>query len=265
MRFVVNFLALVIELALIGAVGYLGALYPLHFALVTAGVTLIAALGLEHARLVHEMPFYFGRPLSSAAMAGLRVWSSSESIVKAIIAGFVALLTFSGTNDERLFWTAILFAACVFVGTTVLLRVFLTWRERAVRWGYFRLAIPLGFLYSAGVYVLTQAGKLPSAHFGDVAFDATFNLARSPTIESASEFLYKLSQATDGLIGALLSTVLPPDVVPYVQILASTNVLPGYILAVYTVAIVRVAFAVQSLGGRDEDETQDDALASGTR
>lgn len=245
MRIVVNVLALTLELALIFAIAWIGATSPQVFALLTIGVALIVALGLEYARIVYEMPFYFGRRLTGVAAAGAVVWVLLESLFKSLVAGFVALLTFSGTNEDRLFWTAILFAACLLVGTTLLLRVRLNWGELAVRWGYFRLVVPLGFLYSAGVYVLTQAGKLPSAGFGDVAFDATFNLAPRPSIDSASEFLFKLAQATDSLIAGLLQLAIPASYVPVVQIIASTNVLPGFVLAVYTVAIVRVVQGIQ--------------------
>lgn len=244
MRVLVNIVALAVEIALIGGVAYVGAKYPQIFALATVGVALSAALTLEYARLAHEMPFYFGRKLSGIGAIAARVWTTSESLFKSVIAGFVALLTFSGTNPDRLMWTAGLFAVCIFVGTTVLLRIKLNWGVRAVRWGYFRLAIPLGFLFSAGVYILTQAGKLPTATFGNVAYDATFNLARHPSIEAASEFLYKLTQATDSLIAALLGAIIPPAYVPFVQIVASTNVLPGFILAVYTVTVVRIVLTL---------------------
>lgn len=246
MRIIVNVFALVLELALIVAVAYVGATSPEIFALLTAFVALAVALGLEYARIVYEMPFYFGRRLTGVAAAGAVVWVALESVFKSMVAAFVALLTFSGTDENRLFWISILFAACLLVGTTALLRIGLNWGELAVRWGYFRLAVPLGFLYSAGIYGLTQAGKLPAAGFDDVAFDATFNLPARPTIDSASEFLFKLTQATDSLIAALLSVVIPSNYVPLVQIVASTNVLPGFVLAVFTVAIVRM---VQSLHG----------------
>ncbi len=247
MRVFINFIALAVELALIVGIAFVGSRYPQEFAILTAAVALLAALFLEYARFAHEMPFYFGRSLSGIASVGARVWTTGESVFKSVVAGFVALLTFSGTNPERLMWTGVLFGVCVFIGTTLLLRIKLGWGVRAVRWGYFRLAIPLGFLYSAGIYVLTQAGKVPTASFGDVAYDATFNLARNPSIADASEFLFKLTQATDSLIAALLGAVIPQDYVPWVQIVASTNVLPGFILAVYCVAIVRIVHGIQWL------------------
>ncbi|MEM7775072.1 MAG: hypothetical protein AAF732_05640 [Pseudomonadota bacterium] len=247
MRIFVNILAFAVEVALIVGFAYIGAHAPEAFALLTIGVALTAAISLEYARFAHEIPFYFGEALSGIGRAAARVWTTSEALFKSAVAGFVALLTFSGTNPDRLYWTAILFAICVFVGTTLLLRLKLSWGMLAVRWGYFRLSLPLGILYSAGVYALTQAGKLPSAGFGDVAYDATFNLARNPSVADASEFLFKLTQATDGLIAALLGTVIPADYVPAVQIVASTNILPGFVLAVYTVAVVRVVLAMQWL------------------
>ncbi|MGF1648929.1 MAG: hypothetical protein ACFCUN_00595 [Hyphomicrobiaceae bacterium] len=250
MRILINLVAVVLEIALIVAVAYLGAVEPLWFAGLAVLVALSAAATLEYARFAHEMPFYFGRALSGVPAALARLWTTGEAGLKSLVAGFVALLTFSGTDQDRLAWTAVLFGLCVFIGTSALLRVSLTWGPRAARWGYFRLALPLGIVFSAGLYVYQLAGLIKPASLQALAFDATFNLARKPDLATASEFLFRLSQATDALIGQLLSFVVPENVVPYIQIVASTNVLPGFVIAVFAVAIARIVFWFLAAVGR---------------
>ncbi|MEM1307176.1 MAG: hypothetical protein AAGG99_06605 [Pseudomonadota bacterium] len=146
MAFLLNLTALIVELALIAAIAWIGAYEPVIFAMAAAAVALSSGLYLEYARLSHEMPFYFGRQLSGLRAAIARVWSTSEAILKAALAGFVGLLTFSGTDQSRLEFQALLFAGCLLVGTTILTRISSTWGRGAVRWGYFRLSLPLGIL-----------------------------------------------------------------------------------------------------------------------
>lgn len=245
MRVVLNVLALVVEIALIAGAAYLGALHPIWFAVLTAGLTLLLAAQLEYARLHHELPFYFEGALTRTRLVFARLWSSSEALIKSAAAAFVALLTFSGTDVERLQIIAVLFGACVFLGTTMLTRVFLSWGEKSLRWGYFRLALPLGIAFSAGIYVLTEMKLIRETSVSELVFDATLNLARTPDLANASEFLFRLSQATDQLIAVLLSAVVPVEAIPYIQIVASTNVLPGFVIAVFTVTITRVVFLIQ--------------------
>lgn len=248
MGIVLNFVALLVELACIAAIAWLGAYEPIWFAILATAVAFSSGVTLEFARLSHEMPFYFGRKLAGLRAALARIWSTSEAVFKAALAGFVALLTFSGTDQSRLEFTAVLFAGCLLIGTTVLTRVSSTWGQGAVRWGYFRLALPLGIVYSAGIYALGASGLIKTATFGGLATDLVFNLAQTPDLESASEFLFRLSQATDDLIGKLLAMVVPEAYVPAIQIVASTNVLPGFVLAVFSVALARIIFAIQSIG-----------------
>lgn len=248
MRIFLNLVALIVELALIAGAGYLGWKHPDILAMIAAGATLLLGGYLEYARFAHEMPFYFDRQLSGIRSVLARLWTSAETLAKAAVAGFIALLTFSGTDADRLQWTAVIFVAVLFIGTTALLRVSLNWGRGSVRWGYFRLSLPLGILFSAGIYALGEAKLIQTASFGGIAYNATFNLATQPSLADASEFLFQLSQATDSLIGTMLGLVVPETYVPIIQIIASTNVLPGFVVAVFAVAIVQIVLWVRDLG-----------------
>ncbi len=258
MQVVLNLVSLAVEIALIAGAAWLAATEPMIFAGVAAAAALLQGLMLEYARRSHEMPVLLGKRLTGVRAAAARVWTTGEAFIKAAAAGFVALLMVSGTNADRLWWTAILFGVVTFIGTTILLRLSLNWRHRALRWGYFRLSLPLGLLFSAGIFAMTEAKLLPQASFSGLAYTATFELAQSPTLEDASEFLFQLSQATDSLIAKMLGLVIPEAYVPFVQIVASTNVLPGFVIAVFAVAIAQIALLMAGHGFSAEQRIETD-------
>ncbi|MEO1265967.1 MAG: hypothetical protein AAFV26_09705, partial [Pseudomonadota bacterium] len=106
----------------------------------------------------------------------------------------------------------------------------------------------------------TEAGMLPAASFGGLAYTATFELAQNPTLDDASEFLFQLSQATDSLIASMLGLVIPPAYVPAVQIVASTNVLPGFVIAVFAVAIAQMSLLMSGRYERVLNDAQPQAV-----
>ncbi|MEL6225785.1 MAG: hypothetical protein AAFR01_02050 [Pseudomonadota bacterium] len=259
MQFVLNVVALFVEIALIGGAAFVGAKHPEWFAALAVLVAFSSGVTMDYARLAHEMPFYFGRALSGIRSSLARAWATTEALLKATFAGFIGLLTFSGTDQARLDYTAVLFAVCVLVGTSVLTRISFRWGQGALRWGYFRLALPLGILFSAGVYAMGESGLIQQASAASLAGDIIFNLAQSPDIKTASEFLFRLGQATDNLIGTMLGFAVPAEYVPIVQIVASTNVLPGFVIAAFVVAITRLVFLIQ---GRKVTPVQPDGSHS---
>ena len=113
-----NGLIMLAELAAVVGVAALGYHYPAAFAGVTASLALLFGLALEKARLANEMPFYFE---GEGRWRAATVWvvAASEAVVKALLAGVCALITFSGTDRGRLFWVAVVFGAAVYLGAAV--------------------------------------------------------------------------------------------------------------------------------------------------
>lgn len=230
MRIIFNAFIMLAELAAIAAVAWLG----LHFPLIFAAATFLTALGLgialEIARLKNEIPFYFDRPPGRPSIFVAAV-GSSEAFVKALLAGVAALLTFLGTDIGRLTTVAITFGVCLFLGIQGVR--FLTHRLKArpLRWGYFRLAAPLGLLFSAGL------SFLPSPGITELAKRAAFDLPSNPTLAQASEFLFLLKQSFDDIVERMIGLVFEPGPALAISAFVSVNMLSGFVLALYAVLI----------------------------
>jgi hypothetical protein len=230
MRILANLLILALEIAAIVAVATLAREAPFAFAGLTALLALALGTILERRRLENEIPFYFERPLSATSI-GVWALALAEALVKAALAGIVALLTFAGTDPDRLSWIAVIFAVTVFAGTSLLRRLVISLKARPARWGYFRLAAPLGLLFSFAHTLL------PPVSLAKLGSYATFNLPARPSIAEAAEFLSLLKTGFDQTIVSLLSQALGADLARIIGAVVSTNVLTGFVAAAYAVAI----------------------------
>lgn len=247
-RILVNALIMALELAAIAGLAWIGYAYPVPFAIATALVTLALGLVLEPARLAFELPFYFG-----GAAPGRRLWvplvGVFEAAVKAVLAGLVALLTFAGTDRGRVAWVAIALAATLWVGASLLRVLSLRLGAAPARWGYFRLAVLLGLVFSLALAILTEAGAISQPTLGELGRQIIFETPAKPGIEQVSELLFQVKLYIDGVIVALLSTLMPADWARLVGIVVSVNVLTGFVAAVYALLIATVVLRLEDLNG----------------
>jgi len=225
-----NGLLMALELAAIGGVAWVGYTAPLVFAAGTAVIALAVGAALEIARLKYEFPFYFDRAPGRSMILIVAV-GALESITKAVLAGVVGLLTFLGTDPERLKNVAIIFAIALFLGVQAVRFLMGRLKARPLRWGYFRLAAPLGLLFSAGLTFL------PAPGITELAKRAAFDLPAKPTMEQASEFLFLLKQSFDEIVVRMLSWVFDPSLAQAIGAIVSVNMLSGFVLALYAVLI----------------------------
>ena len=232
-RILVNLLILCLELGVILAAAALGFYYPLAFAALTFALALLLGISLEFARLKNELNFYFeGRVPKTSFFTGLV--AASEAIFKAVLAALVALITFSGTDQQRLFWVAIVFAACVFAGSSLLRWLSARFHISPGRWGYFRIAAPLGLIFSVALTFL------PVPTFGKIGWDLLFNLAAKPTLAQGSEMLFMLKQKFDELFLTLIQGALGEQAGNAIAVLTSVNMLTGFIIGIYAVVVAEI-------------------------
>jgi hypothetical protein len=213
--------------------------YPFVFAAVTAALAFVLGLRLEVARLRYELPFYFGGLVKRGTVL-TAVVGSFEAMFKGLLAGVAALFTFAGTNADRRFWVVVLFGVCIWVGAQVL-----RWLSRRadalpMRWGYFRLAPPLGLLFSAGLTLLAAAHVLPTTNVTGIGWDIIFNTPAEPSVEQVSELFFQLKQAFDEFIVKALSVMVGEEWARLIGIVLSVNVLSGFVSAVYAAMIAQV-------------------------
>ena len=239
-RILVNLLILCLELGAVLAAAALGFYQPLAFAALTFALALALGARLEFARLKNELNFYFeGRTPKATYFTGME--AVSEATFKAVLAGLVALVTFSGTDQGRLFWVAMIFAACVFAGSSLLRWLSGTFHISPGRWGYFRIAAPLGLLFSVAL------AFLPVPSFQKIGWDLLFNLAARPTVAQGSEMLFMLKQKFDELFLTLLQGVLGEQAANVVGVLTSVNMLSGFIIAIFAVVIAEIVHRMEAV------------------
>lgn len=230
---ILNGIIMLAEIAAVVAAAAFGFLYPAAFAGATAMLALLLGLWLEHARLAHELPFYFDTEGRGRA-ALLWLVSTSEAAIKALLAGVCALMTFSGTDQNRLFWVAGIFAATIYAGASISRRLSLSFKARPLRWGFFRLAVPLGMLFSLALSIL------PAPSFTDLGRQLIFDLPAKPSLGQASELLFVLKQKFDDMVAALLGWIVPAEAARLLGALVSVNVLTGFVASIYAVLIADV-------------------------
>lgn len=242
-RILVNGLIMAAEIAAVAAVAWLGYAHPFAFAALTAGLSVLVGLRLETARLAFELPFYF-----EGARTPRRIWvglvGSLEAMMKGVLAGLAALFTFAGTDSARLLWVAVVFGLVTYAGSSALRALALSFRAAPWRWGYFRLAPPLGLAFSAGLAALAALGILGTASVGEIGWSLVWELPQRPSVEQVSELFFRLKQAFDDFIVTLLATVVPAKGARLAGIVISVNVLAGFVASLYAsliAALVRAA------------------------
>lgn len=233
-RILGNAVIMALELAAVVGVAALAFTFPLVFAAVTAAFALLLGIGLERARLANEISFYFGGTLKSLSFLSVGV-AFVEALVKALLAGLVALLAFSGTDQQRLLVISIVFGVCLFAGTSILRRMRLSFGALPSRWGYFRLAAPLGLMYSVALSLL------PVPSITAILTRLTLDMPARPTLPQASEMLFALKQKFDEMVFTLLNVLVQNrEVASVVSVLVSVNVLTGFVIAIYAVMIAEL-------------------------
>lgn len=242
LRILFNALVVAIEIGLIVGIATLAYYQPIVFAGVTVLVAFVFGLSLERARIAHEMPFYFGHAPARAGLMATLIASGSAAF-KAVIAGLIALLMFAGTDTGRLFWIAIIVGVCIFAGTSILRRLSISFDAPPSRWGYFRLAVPLGLLYAIG------QSFLPTPSFVELGRRLTFELPSRPSLSQAAEFLFLLQQKFDETVVSLLGVLFDPPVAQALGVLISTNVIAGFMIAVYAAIIAELVEWLEKAAG----------------
>ncbi|MCC7250741.1 hypothetical protein [Hyphomicrobium sp.] len=242
-RILLNGVIMVAEIAAVAGVAWLGYTHPFLFAALTAALSLVLGLGLETKRLSFELPFYF-EGLRSPRLLFVALVGSVEALLKAVLAGLAALFTFAGTESDRLFWVAVVFGITTYVGASALRGLSVSFRAQPWRWGYFRLAPPLGLAFSAGIAALAAAGVLTTTSVGEIGWRLVWELPQKPSVSQVSELFFQLKQAFDDFIVTLLKTVMSEHWARLIAIAVSVNVLTGFVASVYAsliAAVVRTA------------------------
>ncbi|MFV0297429.1 MAG: hypothetical protein ACK5JT_15040 [Hyphomicrobiaceae bacterium] len=232
-HFLINATIVAVELAMVAGAGWLAWRQPLEFAILSALLALVIGVNLEVKRLTFEMPFYFSR----SSRFGIFVRSlvgSGHALLKAVGAALVALVIFSGTEPGRLQVVAAIFALSTLAGSIVLRRLTISFGANPARWGFFRMTVPLGLLFS------TAMSFFPPPSSVTVARQVLIDLPQRPSVSQAGEALFSLRLWIDNLIVRLLSDLIGPSAAQVAGIVIGSNMLAGFLIAIYAVTVSEV-------------------------
>ena len=244
--FLSSLLLLLMEVSGAVAVGYLAYVAPLVFVCMTSALVLVMGFVLEWQRLQHEFPYFFAGALSWRKRVMIVLSAMFETVGKALMAGFAALLAFGGTDPDRAIVFAAILIICVFAGTGLLRRAFWSFGARPLRWGYFRLVVPLGILFSALVQVALLGGYLETSSFQEVARSFVFELPARANYDQVMELIFQVRQLVDGLLTSLIVQLFGSEWLVPASILISLNVLSGFFVAIYAVLIGEMLLRIES-------------------
>lgn len=246
MYFLWSLFLLIFEVSAAVAIGYLAFVAPVVFVCLTTALMVLMGFGLEWERLRHEFPYFFSGNLSWRKRLMMATSAVFDTVGKALMAGFAALLAFGGTDKDRLLVLAVLMTVCLFAGTGLLRRAYWSFGARPLRWGYFRLVVPLGLLFSASIQIALLAGYLEPPSVQQVAKSFVFDLPAQASYEQVMELIFQTRQLLDALLTSLIVQVFGSEWLIPGSILISLNVLSGFFLAIYAVLIGEVVLRIES-------------------
>ena len=236
LRVLHNAIVFLLELSAIAGISFLALQAPFVFAGLTMALVLTVGAVLEWLRLRHELPFFFAdrRP---GRMIIVTTAAFVEVVVKSILAGAAALLTFAGSDPGRLQLMAVLLALSLLAGTGLLRRCFLSLNVRPMRWGYFRLAVPMGVLFSLLVQGSVAADLISVASLRELAGSLVFDLPEKPSLTQISDLAFHTKQVVDSLVVDFVTRLAGPNWAGVAAVVVSLNVLTGFVIAIYAVII----------------------------
>lgn len=249
MRALTNLAILTVELAVVATAAWLAYASPIAFGAATAVLILAVGFSLERARLNHDIPFYVERDGARTRWrrAVFSIVAATEALARALLAGAVAILTFAGKDADRILLLAVLFGAITFFGSSLLRRLSRSFAVRPARWGYFRLAVPLGVMFSLGIQIMVGIGLIKLSSLSEIARTIVFELPEKPDLGQVTEFMFNIKQTLDALLRAFLERITEPAYATAIGVIVSINVMTGLVISIYTVIVAEVVRNLEDL------------------
>jgi hypothetical protein len=206
---------------------------PLLFSLITFLLYSLIFGRIEYQKNLHDIMFYKEGEIPARTKTWFARYSICEIFIKSLVYAILPLFLFCGTKQSRIVTIAVIFTACVFFGYCILRLVRSRLRVDVIRWGYIRLALIIGILFS----VLTSG--VAGIGVGDLTWDTTRQtLWTDIQFSEVVELLYGLSYYVDAFISWMLVKIFGNIFGHVLGIIISTTVVHGFVILLYAMILL---------------------------
>ncbi len=223
--------------------------YPVKFAVVT--IMLCSVLFVRHYRdvLVKERECYSDGKMSGVVNFFFWIIAALETLVSGVMAGFLPVISFSGSYSDRVVPSAVIFAVLIVLFTWLLYWLKGNLCIRPLQWGMLRLALPAGICYSVMVKnfvpsqpLSTAIGKIEWKDFFYVFWTSADDvivkrIAKMPYGELA-ELGFSMKESCDSIIEKIIIRIFGETWGGWLHFVFSIDISYGIPICAFSVIIV---------------------------
>lgn len=232
----------IICLFLVGVYGMI--LWPRLFGIATFFASIIVFGRIEYEKNRHAIGYFTIGDMPTSARRWLLSYSFVEVIVRSAIFGILAVLLFSGTDNIRINILALLFTASILAGYYCLRFIQRFAYIDAVRWGYIKLSVVLGVIFSI------LSATVPGMKITDIVLNTARGTLRQPSFDEFAELLYGLLSQLNSFITNTLQILFGDFLGWCFSLIISVNVIYGFVVLVYSLLLLRLIPAELAINSR---------------
>ena len=222
----------IICLFMVGVYGLI--LWPRFFGIATFFASIIVFGRIEYEKNRHAIGYFTIGEMPASARRWLLSYSFVEVILRSAIFGILAVLLFSGTDSVRINILAVLFTASILAGYYCLRFIQRFAYIDAVRWGYIKLSVILGVIFS----ILSAA--IPGMTITDIVLNSARGKLRQHSFDEFAELLYGLLSQLNSFITNTLQILFGGVLGWFFSLIISVNVIYGFVVLVYSLLLLRL-------------------------
>ena len=208
--------------------------FPIFFGIVTFFLSLFIFSRLEHDKKTHERTFYFIEEPSKIFSAFLQISSKGEVLVKSFIFGVLTIILFAGTDMRRIVSISYVFILLVWLGALVLSILEKRSKVHVERWGYVRISLFLGVVFSLLISSIEGIG------LWEITKSLVENKTNGLSLDKGAELIYGLFRQLDQILEGIFVNLFGNFIGKFISIVLSADIAYGFVVYVYVVQYHRL-------------------------
>jgi hypothetical protein len=210
-----------------------------HFSVIFGFITFLVSIlvlgRVEYERNAHEVSFYITNEPPRFFKFYCRCYGIVAAVGRSLILGVMSIFLFSGTEFERIFSLAFLFAVCVVLGYVGLRFIQRRAYIDVTRWGYVHFSLLLGVLFSIHCSWVRGIGS------ATIAWQAAKSgVGGSLSFDELAELLYGIMYQVNTFLSKTLHAILGDTLGGLMSLAISVNVIYGFVIVVYSLFLYRL-------------------------